>query len=90
MNLSYFIKTMNYPLKMFNSGQITLPKKWREQYDTHSIIAEETSEGLLIKPILTNSPSERSIETFIENFKVQVAKQGFTEKEIDEVIAKIM
>lgn len=79
---------MNYPLKMFNSGQITLPKKWREKYDTHSFIAEETREGLLIKPILTNSTSEKSIETFIENFQVQATKQGFTEKEIEELVAK--
>jgi len=80
---------MNYPLKMFNSGQVTLPKKWREQYDTHSFIAEETSEGLLIKPILANFTSEKSIEIFIENFKVQATKQGFTEKEIEELVAKI-
>jgi len=36
---------------MFNSGQVTLPKKWREQFDTRKFIAEETTEGLLIKPL---------------------------------------
>jgi len=36
---------------MFNTGQITLPKKWRERYpDTKKFLAEETEDGLLIKP----------------------------------------
>ena len=42
----------SYTLKSFNSGQVTLPKKWRDQFDTSLFIAEETKEGLLIKPIL--------------------------------------
>lgn len=36
---------------MFNTGQITLPKKWREKHKADKFIAEETAEGLLIKPI---------------------------------------
>lgn len=36
---------------MFNTGQITLPKKWREKWDVTKFIAEETEEGLLIKPL---------------------------------------
>ena len=43
---------MNYTLKLFNTGQVTLPKKWREKHNTKSFIAEETENGLLIKPIL--------------------------------------
>lgn len=42
---------MTHTLKLFNTGQITLPKKWREQYDTKNFTAEETKEGLLIRPI---------------------------------------
>lgn len=41
-----------YTLKMFNTGQITLPKAWRSQFDTENFIAEQTSKGLLIKPIM--------------------------------------
>ena len=42
---------MIYTLSMFNTGQITLPKKWRDKFKTKKFIAEETDEGLLIKPI---------------------------------------
>lgn len=42
---------MAYTLKMFNTGQITLPKTWRSRYDTQHFLAEETEEGLLIIPI---------------------------------------
>ncbi|MFH1533560.1 MAG: AbrB/MazE/SpoVT family DNA-binding domain-containing protein [Nitrospirota bacterium] len=41
---------MIYTLKLFNTGQITLPKTWREKHKTKNYIAEETKDGLLIKP----------------------------------------
>ena len=44
---------MTHTLTMFNTGQITLPKSWRERFNTKHYIAEETEEGLLIKPINT-------------------------------------
>jgi len=37
-------------LKEFGRGQITLPKKWRDRFDTKVYIAKETSQGLLIVP----------------------------------------
>ncbi len=43
----------SYTLKMFNTGQVTLPKGWRKKFDTENFIAEETDRGLLIKPILS-------------------------------------
>lgn len=49
INLTKFI--MQYALSMFNTGQITLPKKWRMKFETKNFIAEETDEGLLIKPL---------------------------------------
>ncbi|PTT75195.1 MULTISPECIES: AbrB/MazE/SpoVT family DNA-binding domain-containing protein [unclassified Chryseobacterium] len=91
--LFIFINSMkSYTLKSFNSGQVTLPKKWRDQFDTDLFIAEETKEGLLIKPILGNSPSqtaEKTISDFIENFKIQAQKQGFSQKEIEEMVSKL-
>jgi len=45
---------MQYALSMFNTGQITLPKKWRIRFDTTKFVAEETEEGLLIKPLVKN------------------------------------
>lgn len=49
--LANLIIFMTYTLSMFNTGQITLPKMWREKQKTKKFIAEETPEGLLIKPI---------------------------------------
>ncbi|MDP2642986.1 MAG: AbrB/MazE/SpoVT family DNA-binding domain-containing protein [Candidatus Peregrinibacteria bacterium] len=43
---------MIYTLSMFNTGQITLPKVWRNKYKTTKFIAEETKDGLLIKPLV--------------------------------------
>ena len=39
-------------LKLFGTGQITLPKVWREKFNTEHFIAQETSQGLLIKPLV--------------------------------------
>lgn len=43
---------MNYTLKSFNTWQITLPKKWREKYNTQNFLAEETEAWLLIRPLV--------------------------------------
>ncbi len=43
---------MIHTLSMFNTGQITLPKSWRAKYKTNKFIAEETKDGLLIKPLV--------------------------------------
>lgn len=40
-----------YTLKIFNTGQVTLPKVWRDKFETKNLIAEETDKGLLIKPL---------------------------------------
>lgn len=42
---------MTYTLTMFNTGQVTLPKNWRDRFETKHFLAEEKEEGLLIKPI---------------------------------------
>lgn len=42
---------MTYLLKMFNTGQITIPKKRRDRYATKTYSARETQEGLLISPV---------------------------------------
>jgi len=55
---------MTYTLKLFNTWQITLPKKWRENFSTKNFIAEETEEGLLIKPIL---PEKKSKTYYYDN-----------------------
>lgn len=39
-------------LSVQKTGMITLPKKWRDRNPSTTMIAEETPEGLLIKPLL--------------------------------------
>jgi len=51
MKLVNLIKFMIYTLKLFNTGQITLPKAWRNRVKSEHFVAEETDEGLLIKPL---------------------------------------
>ena len=41
-----------YTLKLFNTGQVTLPKAWRDKWNTKNFIAKETEKGLLIEPIM--------------------------------------
>lgn len=40
-----------YTLKIFNTGQVTLPKVWRDKLGTKNLVAQETEDGLLIRPI---------------------------------------
>ena len=49
MNL---MNIVTYTLKLFNTGQVTLPKAWRKKYETKNFLATETKKGLLIKPIV--------------------------------------
>ncbi|MBT6069292.1 AbrB/MazE/SpoVT family DNA-binding domain-containing protein [Candidatus Peregrinibacteria bacterium] len=41
-----------HTLKMFNTGQITLPKSWRKKFNTKHFVAKETENGLLIQPMI--------------------------------------
>lgn len=68
------MKTHN--LKLFNTGQVTLPKTRREQFSTTLFIATETPEGLLIQPILQNNSSQNhSLDNFIVQLKQQASTQ---------------
>ncbi len=42
-------------LKEFGRGQVTLPKKWRDRFNTNIYIAKDTSQGLLIVPLEDDS-----------------------------------
>lgn len=58
---SLIIQIMSYTLNMFNSGQVTLPKKWREQFATNKFIARAEGNRLVIEPINTLNQWDRSI-----------------------------
>ena len=38
-------------LSVQKTGMITLPKKWRDRHPASRLIAEETPDGLLIRPV---------------------------------------
>jgi bifunctional DNA-binding transcriptional regulator/antitoxin component of YhaV-PrlF toxin-antitoxin module len=75
---------MIYTLKMFNTGQVTLPKKWREECDTSHFVAEETQEGLLIKPL-----EEKSKEIVYYENKDEFGIYCEAGLPVDKIIAKI-
>ncbi len=57
---------MTTTLKMFGTGQITLPKAWRNRFKTRQFVAREEGRRLVIEPLdlegdeaalLTHNPS---------------------------------
>ncbi len=54
---------MTYALTSFNTGQITLPKKWRDKVGTKTFMAEERDGWLFLRPI----KAERDEPIYYEN-----------------------
>ncbi|MBT3704236.1 hypothetical protein HOG17_00475 [Candidatus Peregrinibacteria bacterium] len=51
-------------LKLFGTGQVTLPKAWRDKFKTDHFIAQETAQGLLIKPMVEDGYFYESDDEF--------------------------
>ncbi len=64
---------MMTPLKMFGTGQVTLPKIWREKVNAKYFITEETPRGLLIKPLVESFYYETDEEGFGVNFPTGIS-----------------
>jgi bifunctional DNA-binding transcriptional regulator/antitoxin component of YhaV-PrlF toxin-antitoxin module len=60
-------------LKEFGRGQITLPKKWRDRFDTKVYIAKETSQGLLIIPF-----RDQTVQVNEEKLQAESESKSFT------------
>lgn len=60
-------------MKVFGKGQVTLPKKWRDKVGTEHFIAEETPQGLLIKPITEVVYYEMDDENFGLHFSTGIS-----------------
>ncbi len=54
--------------KIFGTGQITLPKKWREKVGAKNVIIEEVPQGLIIKPLVPTLYYENDEDNFGINF----------------------
>lgn len=79
------------PLKVFGTGQITLPKKFRDKYNSAYYVAEETNEGILIRPLIKTMYYEKSEEEFGLNFPVGISAGNLLNnlKKADERLSKI-
>ena len=67
-------------LKVFGTGQITIPKAWREKYKTDHYIAQETPTGLLLKPLVEELFYEDGDEHFGINFPLGIDAKELAEK----------
>lgn len=54
--------------KIFGTGQITLPKKWRDKSNAKTVIVEEVPQGLLIKPLTSTHYYDIDENNFGINF----------------------
>lgn len=67
-------------LKLFGTGQITIPKIWRDKYKTDSYIAQETPHGLLIKPLVDELFYEDGEDYFGINFPLGIDAKELASK----------
>ncbi len=66
--------------KIFGTGQITLPKKWRNKINTKNVIIEEVPQGLLIKPLTSSLYYEMDEENFGINFPLGIKAEDLVKK----------
>ncbi len=76
------------PLKVFGTGQVTLPKWWRDKVKAKHFIAEETPRGLLIKPLTESVYYETDEEGFGLNFPTGISAKKLHD-ELKKAYAKL-
>lgn len=59
---------MSTVLHATSRGQVTLPKKWREKYETEYFVTEEVDGFLIVRPLLTDS-FKKSVESSWKEYK---------------------
>lgn len=59
---------MNKVLQATSRGQITLPKEWRDTFDTHYFKAEIKDTELVITPLKTVSTLNEAVEESWEEY----------------------
>jgi bifunctional DNA-binding transcriptional regulator/antitoxin component of YhaV-PrlF toxin-antitoxin module len=59
---------MNKVLQSTSRGQVTLPKSWRDQYETQYFLSEVKGDSLVIRPLLKNN-LEDSVESAWSDYK---------------------
>ncbi|MBI4234922.1 AbrB/MazE/SpoVT family DNA-binding domain-containing protein [Candidatus Peregrinibacteria bacterium] len=66
--------------KIFGTGQVTLPKKWRDKIKTRNIIIEEVPQGLLIKPLTESFYYEMDDISFGINFPLGIKAENLAKE----------
>lgn len=72
--------------KIFGTGQITLPHKWRKRVNAKHVIIEEVPQGLLIRPLVPTLYYEPNEATFGLNFPtgIEAGKLAADLKKVNE------
>lgn len=78
--------SIDYTLNMFNTGQVTLPKKWREQFQTNKFIARSEWNRLIIEPITTFSRDPWERETLESDLRMLIQAENETDNLENELI----
>jgi hypothetical protein len=68
------------PLKVFGTGQVTLPKRLRDKYDAEYYIAEETEIGILLRPLTKAFFYQKAIDDFGLKFPGGMAASAVSKK----------
>ena len=77
---------MNYTLNMFNTGQVTLPKKWRKQFNTNKFIARAEGNRLIIEPMSNFAHDPWDRETLENDVKMLIDAENKTDNEDNALI----
>ncbi|MDX9970836.1 MAG: AbrB/MazE/SpoVT family DNA-binding domain-containing protein [Candidatus Gracilibacteria bacterium] len=60
---------MNKILQTTSRGQVTLPKAWRDQFDTSYFSVEIKSDELVLKPLHANDSLKNKVEASWSEYK---------------------
>lgn len=70
--------------KATSKGQITIPKKWRDKFDTNQFIIKEEDDKLVIEPLVFNKLEDNNWEEVVDFSKIK--KGGI---DIDDVLSRL-
>ena len=81
---------MTYILSMFNTGQVTLPKKWRDKNPAKKYIARPQGNKLIIEPFDTTPEQLRdeNVEIYDNGTGIRF-KKGLSGKALDYFIKSL-
>ncbi len=60
---------MNKILQATSRGQVTLPKGWRDKFDTNYFVAEIKNDELVIKPLANAGTLKDQVESSWKEYK---------------------